>query len=540
MVKFSFLALASAVATVSAAKSGPVKKHINLGNRNLRRGDAATEALLKKATPYKGKRGAKKIANRRAEEDAEEEEFEITGAYSLQFSECIDIKTVDEDLFDEDIVGYVQSGQIVAAKSYVLFHVCQDDTCYIDAEDDLYLVDLPTYLTNIAQYHANKRNDFCEQCERFDEYCNPEEEEEEAAEEEAEDEEAEGEEDAEEEDEGEGEEDEGEDEGEGEDEDAEEEGDERKLKKNKRKLKKNKKLTKKARKDITRKLADKNYIDCDKCSAYECFEDEDEMDDGQQRRDELDEEVSEWIAGLAECQETGTQWGDLDLYVGAMCSPHGDGVELAVFANDECTWYTNQKSFQSEYNPYNDDNGNNVNYLMYAEDFIKSAFSDVTPCAQTEYDDPDEDDDNANDDEEEQNEASEYCQAIMEEEVVSFSNCAADEDAEEEEADDALANYGWFTYDMKDADDINEVCVALNAMESADYSHVYDEESSGTWYKRNKKGSIVYANEKEGLSGGAIGMIVLVALGVIGAAGFVMMKSKKQAVETDYQGGEMS
>ena len=34
--------------------------------------------------------------------------------------------------------------------------------------------------------------------------------------------------------------------------------------------------------------------------------------------------------------------GDLNLYMGVMCSPYGDGVELAVFANEEFTWYTNQ------------------------------------------------------------------------------------------------------------------------------------------------------------------------------------------------------
>ena len=170
MVKFSFLALASALATASAA--GTVqKKTIKLGERNLRRGDPATEALLKKAVPYKKGSGARKVSQRRAEEN----EFEITGQYNLQFSECIDIKTYDEDLFDEDLVAYAQSGQIVAAKSYVLFHVCTDETCYLDGEDDLYMVDLGTYLTNVASYHANKRNDYCEQCERFDEYCNPEE-----------------------------------------------------------------------------------------------------------------------------------------------------------------------------------------------------------------------------------------------------------------------------------------------------------------------------------------------------------------------------
>lgn len=95
MVKFSFIALASALAAVSGASAAkPVaKKTIKLGNRNLRRGDAATEALLKKATPYKGKKtGAKKVNRRRAEED--EDEFEIDGSYSLQFSECVDINSL--------------------------------------------------------------------------------------------------------------------------------------------------------------------------------------------------------------------------------------------------------------------------------------------------------------------------------------------------------------------------------------------------------------------------------------------------------------
>ena len=106
------------------------------------------------------------------------EDFEIDGSYNLKFSQCVDLKTYDEDLFDEDLVDYVQAGQVVSTASYVLFHVCQGDDCYYEAEDDLYVIDLATYLTNVATYHANKRNDYCEQCEDFDDYCNAEEDEE--------------------------------------------------------------------------------------------------------------------------------------------------------------------------------------------------------------------------------------------------------------------------------------------------------------------------------------------------------------------------
>ena len=80
MVKFTFLALASAIAAASAA--APVTKTIKLGNRMLRRGDPGTDALLKKARPYKAG------ANRRLEGD----EFEMDGTYNLKFSQCIDVK----------------------------------------------------------------------------------------------------------------------------------------------------------------------------------------------------------------------------------------------------------------------------------------------------------------------------------------------------------------------------------------------------------------------------------------------------------------
>mmetsp|Transcript_4869 Transcript_4869/g.11104 ORF Transcript_4869/g.11104 Transcript_4869/m.11104 type:complete len:556 (-) Transcript_4869:163-1830(-) len=555
MVKFSFLALASAVATASASSNGQriVKKTINLGDRNLRRGDPSTEALLKKAMPYKKKSGAKKIGGaRRLDEEAEE--FEIDGSYSLQFSECVDIKTYDEDLFDEDIISYVQAGQIVAVKSYVIFHVCTDSTCYLDGEDDLFIVDLATYMTNVATYHANVKTDYCEQCEQFEDYCNPEEEEVEEEEEEADEEEEEGDEEEEDnEDEEEGEEDNEEDENE--EEGDEDEEDRRKLKKTKRNKTKRKLTTRKGAKKLSlkaieRKLAqDPEYIDCNQCATYECYAEENENEDEneQQNQENLDEAVSEWIVNVAGCVETGVQWNNLDLYVGAMCSPYGDGVELAVFANDECTWYTNQKRFSQVYNYANDANGeneNNVNYMTYAENFIKSAFSEVTPCLQKEYSDPDEEaDENNNEDEEEQKyEVNQYCQGVMEENVVSLSNCAAEEqDEEEEEEDENAVNYSWFTYDMKEADDVNEVCATINKMESADYSHVYDEDMSGSWYTRNKKGAIVQEGESEGLSGGAIAAIVAVVAGVLGAAGFFLMKAKTdKPMDADYQGGEMS
>jgi len=150
--------LAAASATAVAA-TAPNK--IKLG-RGLRRGDAMTKALLKKARPYgKQSRGGRRL-----------EQEEIDGSYGLKFSQCVEVKTADENLFDENIVDYAKAGQVVAAKSYVLFHLCKGDYCYYDSDDDLYMVDLPTYLASIGTYHANKRQDYCQQCEQFADHCN--------------------------------------------------------------------------------------------------------------------------------------------------------------------------------------------------------------------------------------------------------------------------------------------------------------------------------------------------------------------------------
>ena len=179
MVKFSLLALASALATTANAAGVRRKNTIKLGNGNnraLRRGDPSTEALLKKARPYK-QQGASA-----ARRHLDENEVAFDGSYSLKFSQCVDVKTANEDLFDEDIVQYAQEGQVVSSSSYVLFHVCQGETCDYDAENDIYMVDLATYLTNIAMYHSNKRADYCEACNEFEETCNPEQEENEEAE----------------------------------------------------------------------------------------------------------------------------------------------------------------------------------------------------------------------------------------------------------------------------------------------------------------------------------------------------------------------
>ena len=294
-------------------------------------------------------------------------------------------------------------------------------------------------------------------------------------------------------------------------------------------------------------------VSCSQCDAYSCFENEgqeDEEEDNEnaykaQTQEELDEQVAELIEALGECQETESVMGDLALSVGPQCTAEGDGVELAVFANEECTWLVPGKSASSIMSMYDEDGNSLKTAMSSVENYIKKSLTESISCQAVEYYSPDENGDEEEDNnEDEENEASEYCQGVFEEDTVSWSNCVADgeEEAEEEQQDDAV-DYSWVTYDIKNAEDVGTVCYTLSAMDEdtrASTGHVYNSEEGGSWYERNKKGQIITGDEAAGMSGGAIFAVVLFSMAVVGGAAYVLMKKKSGAAKTDYQGGEMS
>ena len=174
MVKFSILALATAIASVSATST--TKKTIKLGNRQLRANSPSTKALMKHAIKVKG--GARRL---------EQEEMQITGSHYMQFDECIDVTTYDEELIqNEDMVSYAKSGDVVSVANYVTFSLTDYAGQGMDYDGDRYMVPLATWLTNMAKVYAEERQNYCEGCDY--EYCYPEQEEEEAEEEQQEEE----------------------------------------------------------------------------------------------------------------------------------------------------------------------------------------------------------------------------------------------------------------------------------------------------------------------------------------------------------------
>lgn len=107
--------------------------------------------------------------------------------------------------------------------------------------------------------------------------------------------------------------------------------------------------------------------------------------------------------------------------------------------------------------------------------------------------------------------------------------------------------YSWYKYDVKDADDINEVCAVLNKKEGA-YTWSYDMESSGTWYERDSNGQITSkdsAATKDAnsitIAPAIIGVLVTICVFVVGGAAFLIMRRQKYAESSEsvYSGGKM-
>jgi len=281
----------------------------------------------------------------------------------------------------------------------------------------------------------------------------------------------------------------------------------------------------------TQRRTTKVAIDCDQCQSNSCYVQNN--DDSQ----DLDEQAAEWIQQVSECQKADIQINGTDVYYGAMCDQYGDGVELAVFLDDKCSLYTSQVGFKNVYTK--EEGSGSSSYLNYAEKYIKTAFSDVMSCDNVEYYAASDDDQGANGDD--NNEMNDYCKGILDEDALSYSNCDADEDGEQ------VTDEG-YSYDLaygEDDLDIEEVCAVVKRMENAgEYFNAYDSSTSGTWYKRDKKGKIIVESQNQGLSGGAIFGVIVAVAAAVGGAAFVMMKKKKKkgdiAESAEYQGGSLS
>jgi hypothetical protein len=123
--------------------------------------------ILEKAVPVQETSLGRRLNN--------DENFELTGAYSLQFNKCISLPMeADEDsiMFYEDLLPYTKKGKIVTQKSYILFNVCPTAMCsYYASDDNLYMVELETYMDAIVDFYVDRYDEYCSACEDAKDYC---------------------------------------------------------------------------------------------------------------------------------------------------------------------------------------------------------------------------------------------------------------------------------------------------------------------------------------------------------------------------------
>lgn len=105
-----------------------------------------------------------------------DQEIQITAYESIQFDACVSLTTqLSEEMQEQiayynDLLNAYQEGEIVSQKSFVLFNICQTEYCVYDAEDNLYMIDLASYM-QLTGYRPQKTMDYCEACEQAQDWC---------------------------------------------------------------------------------------------------------------------------------------------------------------------------------------------------------------------------------------------------------------------------------------------------------------------------------------------------------------------------------
>lgn len=117
-------------------------------------------------------------------------------------------------------------------------------------------------------------------------------------------------------------------------------------------------------------------------------------------------------------------------------------------------------------------------------------------------------------------------------EAISFSNCGQnqnDDAAENQEEDENLANYDWYSYQLsqEQINDGDEVCKVLKGLNGA-ATTLYDKNSAGSLYTYKK----VSSNKNGMRPGGVATLVIFIVLAAAAAAAFIVKKKKTNDKKT--------
>ena len=281
----------------------------------------------------------------------------------------------------------------------------------------------------------------------------------------------------------------------------------------------------------------KNF-DCDECDQYSCF--------SNYNNNGYNEEINNLIDDISDCLRTGSYGSNgEELYAGPMCSASGNGVEVALFLDNECTTYTTQNKFSSL-----------PSYYMYGSSDVfdatkvsfQKAFSETTSCEDLDFENPynQANDDGANNGG--NGEMNDYCKQLFNEGgALGLSSCSSNGNyyngnQNQNNGNNYGNSYGnsysnddflsWYTYDMtvENAQDIEQVCPVVSDM-GGSYSNYYNKYKSGTWSSSKERTSsqgFVMGDVKE--SSVAIGFISFFFLVGAVAGGVLFYKREQKRV----------
>ena len=154
------------VALVAVALDARTMASETVSGRSIRADSAASRRIMEHAVRV----------NRQGERILQENKFELTSMYSFNFDKCVSIRTEPSDageiIFDATLEQYASKGEIVPAKSYILFNVCKTKYCdYYKADDNLFMIDIGTYMAAIADYYVSRHEAYCDACVDSTTYC---------------------------------------------------------------------------------------------------------------------------------------------------------------------------------------------------------------------------------------------------------------------------------------------------------------------------------------------------------------------------------
>jgi len=247
------------------------------------------------------------------------------------------------------------------------------------------------------------------------------------------------------------------------------------------------------------------------------------------------EEMVEWVEQMAECYETGVQYNGIDLSAGFMCNEEGDGVELAVFLDNDCSLYSAKQSYSSLFP--------NSAYVRNSQSIVTFPFTNLIDCAaDPEWASPEEmynndgNNNNNNNNNYEAPEANEYCQEFIGgASILPINYCEYGNDgnnnnnSNDENQNENNENnnnqytqfFQGFSYDLTEeqSEDPYYACTVLRVQEGeeSDYSKktIYKSGNSGRTYDYTKKKIGTKSKSKGGkIAGAVIGILVAFAIGM--------------------------